>query len=323
MRTCVRTRRWSSCRICVGSVMWASIQSSVPKSVRRDRRSALYASGVATNPVPPGPAGPPPTACRPPQTVEMATCQNNSVPQPVRPFQLRHAAGGRPRRPVPGWALRSCSKIRVAKYSFGLIQYSWRRGGMPETTVPRNTIRITCLCGEELLIGAELMGRVLRCPHCRRHLRPGLQFVLADESLAPNLTVQCSCGHFVVADVGASGKRVRCPVCNGHLIMPQPVVKFDSPGMLRVPRHVLERQLRKVQRKKQRASKEMTRLESAAHRGRISLGPGERICANLNCGALLRPRANVCPKCGTNRLTGRRYDGPGPAKDPEGKWEQV
>jgi hypothetical protein len=194
---------------------------------------------------------------------------------------------------------------------------------MARATVPKNTVKVRCVCGEELLFDANLLGRIVPCPHCGRYLRPALHFLLVDTSLAPNLTVQCSCGHFVVEEPERAGKRARCPVCKKHMIMPQPVVKFDSPGCVKVPRKVLEKQLRRVQRRRERAPKEMTRLESAAHAGRISLRPGEHICVNMECGALLKAGANVCPRCGTNRLTGQRYEGVGPAGDPEGEWREV
>jgi RNase P subunit RPR2 len=194
---------------------------------------------------------------------------------------------------------------------------------MADTTVQQNTLKVTCPCGQELTIEARLLGRIMKCASCGRYLRPALQFLLVDKDRAPNLTVQCGCGHFVVEKPGRAGKRSRCPVCKGHLIMPQPVVKFGSEGVIRVPRKVLENQLRRVGAPSDRHSKEVTRLETAAQRGRISLRPGEHICVNPECGALLSPGANVCAKCGTNRLTGQLYEGPGPEKDPMGKWREV
>jgi hypothetical protein len=144
-----------------------------------------------------------------------------------------------------------------------------------------------------------------------------------DREIAPNLTVQCKCGHFVVQPPGSTGKRAQCAVCKRHLMMPQPVIKFGSPGVLRVPKKVLHNQLRKSKQRKKKASKVGTAVERAGHTGRITLRPGEHICVNLSCGALLPPEANVCPKCGTNRRTGRLYSGPGPDGDPVGKWKQV
>ena len=194
---------------------------------------------------------------------------------------------------------------------------------MEETAVPQNVIELTCLCGEELMLEPRLLGRIIPCPHCGRYLRPALQFLLVDKALAPNLTVQCSCGHFLVEKVNRIGKRTRCPVCKGHLMLPQPVVKFGSDGVIRVPRKVLENQLHGASTRQARKSKEVTRLETAATRGRISLRPGEHICVNPGCGSLMSPGANVCTKCGTNRLTGEAYVGPGPSKDPRGKWKEV
>ncbi|MFO8009110.1 MAG: hypothetical protein R6V05_15400 [Candidatus Brocadiia bacterium] len=194
---------------------------------------------------------------------------------------------------------------------------------MGKTMTPQNAVSLECVCGEELTVEADALGRIMRCPRCDRYLRPGLQFLLVDERKAPNLTVQCECGHFVVAERGRAGKRVQCPVCKQKLVMPQAVVKHDSPGAVRVPRRALERQLRRVASRPERRSKEMTRLESAAHAGRITLRPGEHICVNLECGALMKAGAIVCPKCGTNRITGERYESPGPEADPEGRWKQV
>jgi len=194
---------------------------------------------------------------------------------------------------------------------------------MAQAAVPQNAVRLTCPCGEELALEARLLGRIIPCPHCGRYLRPALHFLLVDKELAPNLTVQCACGHFVVEKANRIGKRARCPVCKGHLRMPQPVVKFGTDGVLRVPRKLLENQLRRVLTNPDQRLKETTRLETAAHAGRISLRPGEHICVNAGCGALLSPGANVCSKCGTNRLTGRSYVGPGPEKDPHGKWKEI
>jgi hypothetical protein len=194
---------------------------------------------------------------------------------------------------------------------------------MAEATVPQNAVEFTCPCGEELTIEARLLSRIFPCPSCGRYLRPALHFLLVDKELAPNLTVQCGCGHFVVEKANRTGKRARCAVCKGNLMMPQPVVKFGSDGVIRVPRKVLENQLRRVGSRSEQRSKDITRLETAAQRGRISLRPGEHICVNADCGALLSPGANVCTKCGTNRLTGEAYVGPGPAKDPQGRWKEV
>ncbi len=194
---------------------------------------------------------------------------------------------------------------------------------MAEVTVPRSVVKFLCCCGKPMLLDAHALGKVVRCGGCGRYLRPALQFLLADKDRAPNLTVQCSCGHFVVHKADSSGKQVRCPICRKHLLMPQPVVKFDSPGVVRVPRKVLENQLKQVQFRRQRSAKEMTRLETAALSGRISLRPGEHICVNPDCGALLRAGANVCTKCTTNRLTQAVCEAVGPSGDPKGKWQDA
>lgn len=192
---------------------------------------------------------------------------------------------------------------------------------MQELETRPDGVVFECACGAQVAINPLDLGAVVSCGDCGRYLRPTLQFLLVDQSKAPNLTVQCACGHFVVTPPDQVGKRATCQVCKRAMIMPQPVVKFDSPGVVRVPRKVLKSQLRRSEHRKERASKEMTRLESASHAGRITLRPGEHICVNLECGALLPPSANICPKCGTNRLTGRTYEGPGPEADPIPKWK--
>ncbi len=184
-------------------------------------------------------------------------------------------------------------------------------------------VEFPCICGERLNIALEVLGRSFPCPHCRTLLRPALQFLLVDQKHAPNLTVQCTCGHFVVKRATDVGQRAECAVCGRHLILPQPVIKFNTNGVVRVRRKVLENQLRKAKMQRQRSPKEMTRLEIASHHGRITLRPGEHICMNMNCGALLGPSSIICCKCGTNRLTSRAYHGPGPDGDPKSAWKQV
>jgi len=183
-------------------------------------------------------------------------------------------------------------------------------------------VKIQCVCGGVVEFAPQVLGRVVRCRHCRRYLRAALQFLLVDQSLAPNLTAQCTCGHFIVEQPGMAGQRARCDVCKSHFILPQPVVKLNGEAVVRVPRKALENQLRRTEGGRQRLPAEMARLKSAAHAGRISLRPGEYICVNPDCGALLSVRANVCSKCGTNRLTGERYEAPGPGRDPVGRWEE-
>ncbi|MHC4480244.1 MAG: hypothetical protein ACYS8K_01995 [Planctomycetota bacterium] len=187
----------------------------------------------------------------------------------------------------------------------------------------RETIRLNCPCGRELEFEAQLLGRIISCPHCGRYMRPALQFLMADESLAPNLTAPCPCGHFIVERVDKAGGHARCKVCKSHLVMPQPVVKFGVDPLVRVPAKMLQSGMKRGENGRRRATREMTKLRSAAHAGRISLRPGENICVNVDCGALLGVRANVCPKCGTNRLTGSRYKSSGPAADPAGRWRKV
>jgi len=193
---------------------------------------------------------------------------------------------------------------------------------MADSPTTDEMVVLQCVCGEEVEFEARLLGQIISCPHCARYLRPALQFLMADKEAAPNLTAQCTCGHFIVEETGTGGKRARCKVCKNHLILPRPVVKLDAEPFVRVPRKALESQLKRGQEGRRREG-EMTKLESAGHTGRISLRPGEHICVNMHCGALLPMRANVCAKCGTNRLTGERYEARGPAGDPVGQWEQV
>jgi hypothetical protein len=191
---------------------------------------------------------------------------------------------------------------------------------MADATFNGEVVVVQCLCGQALEIEPQRLGKTVRCPSCRRYLRPALQFLLTDRSEAHNLTAQCACGHFIVEDAGKTGKRARCKICRSHLIMPQPVVKFTADTIVRVPRKVLQSRMKRVQVRRQRAPVEMPRLQSAAHTGRVTLRPGEHICVNDRCGALLSARANVCPKCGTNRLTAASYAGLGPDHDPMGAW---
>jgi len=185
------------------------------------------------------------------------------------------------------------------------------------------TVDFPCICGERLHISPALLGRIFPCPQCNALLRPSLQFLLIDQKRAPNLTVQCTCGHFVIKQATDVGQHAECLVCGRHLILPQPVIKFNTDGVVRVRRKVLENQLRKAKMQHERSPKEMTRLESASHHGRITLRPGEHICVNLDCGALLGPSSIICCKCSTNRLTSRSYHGPGPDGDPKPAWKPL
>lgn len=196
---------------------------------------------------------------------------------------------------------------------------------MAQRAVPsREAVTIQCVCGGVVEFDPQLLGRIIPCRHCGRYLRPALQFMMAEREVAPNLTAQCTtCGHFIVEDVGRIGRRIRCKVCKSQLVMPQPVVKFDTARFVRVPRKALQANVKKAPTEFSQTRIEMARLRSAAHAGRISLRPGEHICVNPHCGALLGVRAIVCPKCATNRLTGERYEGPGPAGDPVGTWREV
>jgi hypothetical protein len=193
---------------------------------------------------------------------------------------------------------------------------------MADQTYQSDVVTIQCICGAVLEIEPQRLGMTTQCQECKRYLRPALQFLLVDRADAHNLTAQCACGHFIVDAPDRTGKRSRCKVCRSHLIMPQPVVKFTTDTIVRVPRKALQRRMKRAQVGRQRAPVEMPRLKSAAHTGRVTLRPGEHICINDDCGALLGVRANVCPRCATNRLTGAAYIGPGPDRDPLGHWQE-
>lgn len=105
--------------------------------------------------------------------------------------------------------------------------------------------------------------------------------------------------------------------------MPQPVIRFNSDGCVRVPRRVLQNQLQKIRKKWQRDARGVGGPRMTPGVGRPALRAGEHACLNEECAARLPPGANVCAMCGTNRLTGEDYVGPGPAGDPVGKWKMV
>ena len=192
---------------------------------------------------------------------------------------------------------------------------------MSTDTQTDSALRVKCVCERELRIAPELLGRVFRCPHCRRSLRVGLQFLLADEPLAPNITVLCPCGRFVVAPVRMAGRAVPCKACGQHLLLPEPVERPGGPRLVRVPPHMLERHLRLMRGKEEPDDPAASRLASAGHRGRISLRPGQQLCVNAECAVLVPRGSNVCLLCGTNQKSRTFYEGPGPERDPKGKWK--
>jgi len=182
-------------------------------------------------------------------------------------------------------------------------------------------VRFDCVCGQELKVRPEQMGKSVRCPECRRYLRPALHYLLVDPEFAPNLTVQCICGRFVVQKPSKVGKTVVCPACKQRLRLPEPVYREDSGGVIRVPPAVLKKQRRRFDERMRGRDEKLGRLRSAFHAGTIRLRPGENICVNPDCDALLPAGANVCMRCGTNFTTGLYYEGPGPEADPVGRWK--
>ena len=191
------------------------------------------------------------------------------------------------------------------------------------TTVPGNTVIFRCVCGREVGVIAQLLSKVIVCPCCGRYVRVALRFLLVDKAFAPNLTVQCGCGRFIVETPDKAGKPVRCTACKRRLVMPQPVVRFDSDGVVRVPRKVLQNQLQKIRKKWQQDARGTGGPRLGPSIGRPALRVGETVCPNEECGERLPAGANVCARCGTNRLTGEGYVGVGPAADPVGKWKEL
>jgi len=181
-------------------------------------------------------------------------------------------------------------------------------------------ISVECACGERLKIVPDLLGRVLSCPHCGRRLRVALRFLLMAGEMAPNITIQCTCGRFIIESTNKAGKRVTCGVCGQRFVLPKPVLREGHGKVVRVPQATLRRQLRTVQREPQVELGEPERLERAVWAGNVSLKPGESVCVNPHCGALLPGGANVCARCGTNVRTGRSCKAPGPRADPRGRW---
>ncbi len=171
------------------------------------------------------------------------------------------------------------------------------------------------------------MGRILRCPHCRRFLRPGLQFLLVRQDLAPNLTALCTCGRFIVEAPDAAGKTVTCRMCGQRMILPQPT---QRPGaaetVVRISPDALQRQMSRLlgERRRGQPRESLQRLLRTAPR--LPYGRPrhrETPCVNPACRMPFRTDANVCPHCGVNRKTGVVYAGPGPDRDPRGRWKPV
>ncbi|MFW5922780.1 MAG: hypothetical protein ACOCSQ_00190 [Planctomycetota bacterium] len=181
-------------------------------------------------------------------------------------------------------------------------------------------IKIDCVCGQELKLSPDLLGRIFPCPYCGRYLRPGLQFVMINKESAPNLTAVCTCGRFVVAGPTKTGKKVKCQMCGRRVVLPEPVGKHRG-HLYRISSRVLEKQLRRV-RSRQEGRKGASRSRSrAARRGRFSLKPGQKVCPNPECRMPLPQGANICPSCALNIRTGERYQPEGPGEDPVGSWQ--
>jgi len=183
-------------------------------------------------------------------------------------------------------------------------------------------IHVDCLCGHDVEVPADRLGRLVRCPNCHRYLRPALHFAMMEPALADNLTVLCTCGRLVVTKPSRVGKTVTCRGCKQKLALPNYVYRAGKGGLMPIAPRTLKRRMgRSSSEERKPEDSPLSRLSTAAQAGKITLRPGENICSNPKCGALLPPGAMVCPKCGTNFLTGTVYSGAGPADDPVGKWK--
>ena len=183
-------------------------------------------------------------------------------------------------------------------------------------------IRVECLCEHELTLSPEKLGKLIACPNCGRYLRPALHFAMMEPPLAENLTVLCTCGRLVVTKPSKVGKTATCRACKQRLALPNYVYRASENGVVPISPRTLKRRMgQSSSEERQQDEGALGRLATAAQAGRIRLRPGENICSNPKCGALLAPGAIVCPKCGTNFLTGSSYTGAGPEDDPVGKWK--
>jgi len=197
---------------------------------------------------------------------------------------------------------------------------------MAQETSQDGAIRFKCVCEQELRIDPEILGRAFSCPHCGRHLRVGLQFMLVDQQYAPNLAAVCTCGRFIVEGANMAGKRAKCKMCGQQMVLPKPVNRKGAATVVRVPASVLRKQLKRVRGKSPQPEAlggEISRIHKAGHRGRISLRPGQQVCINAKCSIPLPPGANVCARCGVNMRTGVRYEGSLPEDEPVGKWKRM
>jgi hypothetical protein len=195
---------------------------------------------------------------------------------------------------------------------------------MVEQVKNDEVISFKCLCGQELQLEPQLLGRIVPCPQCRRCLRVGLQFLLVEESLAPNITVICRCGRFIVESPRMIGKPVKCKVCGQQFMLPEPVDRPSLAPVVRVPPRALQKHLHSAQGTiAKHADPSESQLYTAARSGRITLRPGQQFCANPKCSAMLPSGGNVCPYCGTNVKTKTHHVGSGPEADPVGKWKPL
>ena len=239
-----------------------------------------------------------------------------------------------PSRRAPGFEMTSPACRRAGTRSAprmvvldGDAKYNRFGAVMAEETPQNQVIRLECVCGEELRMEPELLGRSFPCPHCGRYLRPGLQFLMVEQKLAPNLAVMGGGGRVIIGKAKGAGKTVKCKMCGQRVVLPKAIQPKKDRAVIHMPAHVLEKKLNRARKRLKNEQKsgergDVERLRRAGHRGRISLRPGQSVCVNQNCSTPMPPGANICPRCGTNLKTKIRCDAPGPEADPKGKWQQ-
>jgi hypothetical protein len=191
----------------------------------------------------------------------------------------------------------------------------------------QSAVRIRCVCGREIAISSELLGRIFPCPYCGRYLRAALQFLMMDKDLAPNLTAVCTCGRFIVERPRRAGKKAKCRMCGRRVMLPKPVQTEGPAGPRRVSPAALEKQLKRARGKRrrrfnQRRPQAAKQLRRRAVAERSSLKPGQTLCPNEECGIPLPSTANVCPRCAINLKAEERYEARGPEDDPVGRWKE-
>jgi len=90
-------------------------------------------------------------------------------------------------------------------------------------------IKVRCGCGKSVAAGAELAGKTVKCPSCRRPLRipsPSIGRSASGRSAADKsgvesrLKTDCPCGKSIEVPRKYAGKSVQCPACKQPLSIP-------------------------------------------------------------------------------------------------------